>query len=143
MSLQRLGGIVDLTPPLSSSSTGFFALFTVMMAISQLQLLASSLTTIESFSIRSQRDRERATLSRLGFCAFRDKMQTKRRWEKEWGDFGTEGNRWWVGPASREIKQTMGDDPLGWICELQNISSHCVLTRGPLQSQSADRRVMG
>jgi palmitoyltransferase len=89
-----------------------------MMTATQLQLLSTALTTIESYSIASQRDRERAALARqFGFCGYRSKVKTRKRWEREWGKIATEGNRWWIGGSGREIRQTMGDDPLGWICE--------------------------
>jgi palmitoyltransferase len=118
-----------IQPPTSIfDSAAFFTIFTIMMTATQLQLLSTALTTIESYSIASQRDRERAALARqFGFCGYRDKVKTRKRWEREWGKIATEGNRWWIGGSGREIRQTMGDDPLGWICEWSGSGWHGAL----------------
>ncbi len=109
-------GLADKLP----SSAGFFTIFTVMMTLSQVQLMATALTTIESYAIRSQRDRERAALAaQYGFCGYARKIKAKRRWQREWGDMATEGNRWWTGGWGREIKQVKGESLAGWFCGLR------------------------
>lgn len=78
----------------------------------------SALTTIESYTLRSQHDRERRLLStQFGFFSWRLKRKVIKRWKREYGDMGTEGNRWWVGGVKREWTMLMGDSVLGWIRE--------------------------
>ncbi|GHJ87259.1 hypothetical protein NliqN6_3661 [Naganishia liquefaciens] len=98
---------------------GFFTVFTVAMTFSHIAMACSALTTLESFSIRDQRDRESHLLAqKYGFFKWRTKHQTLKRWNHEYGDLKTEGNRWYVGGPGREWRQLMGDDPIGWILPL-------------------------
>lgn len=88
------------------------------MTFSHIAMACSALTTIESFSIRDQRDRESHLLAqKYGFFKWRTKHRTLKRWNHEYGELKTEGNRWYVGGPGREWRQLMGDDPLGWIRE--------------------------
>ena len=98
-------------------SAGFFTFFTTSMLLSHMQLISIGMTTIESFSLRSQLDKERAMLSsQFGVCAWGKKRRTMKTWTREWGDLKTEGNRWYIGPgAYDEWKRVMGDNPLWWI----------------------------
>jgi palmitoyltransferase len=89
------------------------------MTLSHIAMVCSAMTTIESYSIRDQRDRESHLLAqKYGFFKCRTKTRTLRRWNYEYGDLKTEGNRWYVGGPMREWKLLMGDAPLGWIREL-------------------------
>ena len=101
-------------------SSGFFTFFTTSMLLSHIQLISIGMTTIESFSLRSQLDKERAMLSsQFGVCAWGKKRRTMKTWTREWGDLKTEGNRWYIGPgAYDEWKRVMGDNPLWWIRKL-------------------------
>lgn len=47
--------------------------------------------------------------------------ETRRRWNEEWGDLDTEGNLWWTGSRKQGWIDVMGTNPLGWICESQNL----------------------
>ncbi|KAJ9100582.1 hypothetical protein QFC21_003626 [Naganishia friedmannii] len=95
---------------------GFFSVFTITMVLSHIAMACSAMTTIESYSIRDQRDRESHLLAqKYGFFKCRTKTRTLRRWNYEYGDLKTEGNRWYIGGPMREWKLLMGDDPLGWI----------------------------
>ncbi|KAG7529039.1 hypothetical protein FFLO_05801 [Filobasidium floriforme] len=97
--------------------SGFFTLFTASMLLSHMQLIAVGMTTIESFSMRSQLDRERAFLTRqFGVCGWTRKRKAMKTWGREWGDLKDEGNRWFLGPGPYdEWKRVMGDSPVGWI----------------------------
>jgi palmitoyltransferase len=99
--------------------SGFFTLFTASMLLSHMQLIAVGMTTIESFSMRSQLDRERAFLTRqFGVCGWTRKRKAMKTWGREWGDLKDEGNRWFLGPGPfDEWKRVMGDSPVGWIRE--------------------------
>jgi hypothetical protein len=94
------------------------------MLLSHMQLIAVGMTTIESFSMRSQLDRERAFLTRqFGVCGWTRKRKAMKTWGREWGDLKDEGNRWFLGPGPYdEWKRVMGDSPVGWIRE-QHLSS--------------------
>lgn len=99
-------------------SGGFFTVFTFTMTLSHIAMASTALTTIESFTIRDQRDRESHLLAqKYGFFKWRTKTQTLKRWNHEYGDLKTEGNRWYVGGPMREWRLLMGDDPVGWICK--------------------------
>lgn len=99
-------------------SGGFFTVFTFTMTLSHVAMTCTALTTIESFTIRDQRDRESHLLAqKYGFFKWRTKTQTLRRWNHEYGDLKTEGNRWYIGGPIREWRLLMGDDPVGWVCE--------------------------
>lgn len=89
------------------------------MLASHVQLISIGMTTIESFSLRSQLDRERAFLTRqFGVCGWFRKRRAMKAWGREWGDLKNEGNRWFVGPSAfDEWKRVMGDSPVTWICE--------------------------
>ncbi|KAJ9100326.1 hypothetical protein QFC20_005458 [Naganishia adeliensis] len=95
---------------------GFFTVFTFTMTLSHIAMASTALTTIESFTTRDQRDRESHLLAqKYGFFKWRTKTQTLKRWNHEYGDLKTEGNRWYVGGPMREWRLLMGDDPVGWI----------------------------
>jgi hypothetical protein len=105
-------------------------------------MACSALTTLESFSIRDQRDRESHLLAqKYGFFKWRTKNRTLRRWNHEYGELKTEGNRWYVGGPGREWRQLMGDDPIGWICESQWITG-LDLANSILQYLSVSQRGM-
>lgn len=93
-----------------------FAAFTTTMGLGHIGLITSALTTLESFSIRAQRDRERHLLQQsYGFFKLGTKRRLLKKWNRDYGDLKTEGNRWYVGPAMWEWRRTMGDSPLGWV----------------------------
>jgi hypothetical protein len=94
-------------------------MFTASMFASHTHLICIGMTTIESFSLRSQLDRERAFLSQqFGFCGWTGKRRTMNEWRREWGDLKTDGNRWYLGPkAMDEWKRVMGGRWVEWICE--------------------------
>ena len=97
------------------------------MLLSHIQLISIGMTTIESFSLRSQLDRERAFLTRqFGVCGWMRKRRAMKDWGREWGDLKNEGNRWFVGPSGfDEWKRVMGDSPVSWIRK-RDRSQSCV-----------------
>lgn len=120
--------------------SGVFFLFTVSLLAAHTRLLLLNLTTVEELPILRMKARERATLAReFGFwnyrsvrfpilfgtaessggyshivCGNREKEATQKRWDKEWGRIGREGNLWFLGSLRENWESVMGKAKLGW-----------------------------
>ncbi|GLB44476.1 putative DHHC palmitoyltransferase family protein [Lyophyllum shimeji] len=91
------------------------ALFTTLLLLTHARLIWLGQTTLENLQARSMKEREsRVMTDVLGWCAFREKLRTKRVWDAEWGRIDREGNIWWLGSGKKEWVDVMGKNPLGW-----------------------------
>jgi hypothetical protein len=96
-----------------TNSAALFGLFTFSMFITHLTLIRNNTSTVESFAVKDQAERERYVLQReFGFCGgFAKKRAVRRRWDQEWGGLSVDG-RWRTGNDMREV---MGDKWWMWI----------------------------
>lgn len=132
---------VFLVPPVARltkllpSRSGFFTLFTSVLLSTHVTLILFNSTTVEHLSVERMQERERAILSRMfGTFQFRcalnnslfkanadvmnnsEKMTQRRKWDKEWGRIGMEGNIWWLGSMRLNWEARMGPNVWYWIC---------------------------
>ncbi|KAG1852125.1 DHHC palmitoyltransferase-domain-containing protein [Suillus subalutaceus] len=95
--------------------TGLFGLFCFLMFLTHVQLIMLNQTTVESLGFRSMQEREQDNLSRMHrWYDCGAKRRTRRRWDKEWGRIGKEGNLWWLGSRRANWESVMGKNVWWW-----------------------------
>lgn len=95
--------------------TALFGLFCFLMFLTHVQLIMLNQTTVESLGFRSMQEREQDNLARMHHwydCGA--KRRTRRRWDKEWGRVGKEGNLWWLGSRRANWESVMGKNVWWW-----------------------------
>ncbi|KAJ3520605.1 hypothetical protein NMY22_g12678 [Coprinellus aureogranulatus] len=96
--------------------SGIFGLFTFTLLASHVYMTLQGQTTVENMQIQTLKERESETLSRAyRWYEVREKLKTLKEWDREWGEWSTEGHIWWIGPKRREWEAVMGTNPVGWI----------------------------
>ncbi|KAG1896241.1 DHHC palmitoyltransferase-domain-containing protein [Suillus fuscotomentosus] len=97
------------------AQTALFGLFCFLMFLTQLQLIMLNQTTVESLGFRSMQEREQDNLAHMHrWYQYGAKKRTRRRWDKEWGRIGKEGNLWWLGSRRANWESVMGKNVWWW-----------------------------
>lgn len=113
-----------------TSSAGFFAIFTVTMFPSHVNLILVARTTVESYAGRDQTEMESSVLHKeFGFIwNDHNKRRVKRRWKEEYGGVNVD-DRWMVGTYYKRWTTEMGNSPLAWFCKsCHHFESHVSLS---------------
>ncbi|KAG2079891.1 DHHC palmitoyltransferase-domain-containing protein [Suillus cothurnatus] len=95
--------------------TALFGLFCFLMFLTQVQLIMLNQTTVESLAFRSMQEREQDNLAHMyHWYACGAKKRARKRWDKEWGRIGKEGNLWWLGSRRANWESVMGKNVWWW-----------------------------
>ncbi|KAG0706242.1 DHHC palmitoyltransferase-domain-containing protein [Suillus ampliporus] len=95
--------------------SALFGLFCGLMFLTQVHLIMLNQTTVESLGFRTMKEREQDNLAHMHRCYdIGAKRRTRKRWDKEWGRIGKEGNLWWLGSNRANWESVMGKNVWWW-----------------------------
>lgn len=99
--------------------TGLFVVFTLTLLLTHIRLILLNQSTVESLNAQYMKEREKSVLARMfAWYQFSAKRQTRKQWDREWGDIDTEGNLWWLGSDRKNWEAVMGPSKWGWFLPL-------------------------
>ncbi|TKY87240.1 hypothetical protein EX895_003917 [Sporisorium graminicola] len=108
----RVDGFLISLFPIS----GIFLIFTGALLCTHVFLMAHNLTTIEHVGVNRVQGRERVLLDRWfgmqrkgGLGGVKQKRLMRKEWDRKWGRWTSEANRWWLG-GSDEVHFDDTDD---------------------------------
>ncbi|KAF8751568.1 DHHC palmitoyltransferase [Rhizoctonia solani] len=94
---------------------GLFTMFTASLTAGHTRLLIINATTVESLGFSRTKEKDKASLEMaFSFWQCREKHQTRKRWDQEWGRVEREGNLWWLENARTNWEQVMGHKVYEW-----------------------------
>ncbi|CAE6345764.1 unnamed protein product [Rhizoctonia solani] len=94
---------------------GLFTMFTASLTAGHTRLLIINATTVESLGFSRTKEKDKASLEMaFSFWHCREKHQTRKRWDQEWGRVEREGNLWWLENARTNWEQVMGHKVYEW-----------------------------
>lgn len=98
--------------------SAFFCLITTMMLSAHVYLILCGKSTVESFSGRTQSEKESAVLQNAYGVLMHmgSKRKVRRKWKEEWGGTSVD-ERWKFGTKWEMWQQEMGKSWIGWICK--------------------------
>ncbi|CAE6442533.1 unnamed protein product [Rhizoctonia solani] len=95
--------------------SGLFTMFTASLTAGHTRLLILNATTVESLGFSRVREKDKANLEMaFGIWQCREKYQTRKRWDHEWGRIEREGNLWWLESGRTNWEQVMGHKVWEW-----------------------------
>ena len=80
-----------------------------------MRLIRLNVTTVEHIKIQDMKERESMMLADMySTCSFAKKLETRDRWDEEWGRPTIEGNIWWLGSKRKNWESVMGQSLWSW-----------------------------
>jgi palmitoyltransferase len=107
--------VIDPQLIVATVCAAWFCIFTAILLAQHTQQVLINATTVEHMGMARMRERERDVLADTFSCTqMRERRQTKKQWDIEWGRIGKEGNLWTLGSLALNWKARMGKNPWGW-----------------------------